>query len=193
MSIWMSASWLPNIWAASCFASLGLADAGGTDEQERTDRAARILQIGAGTAQGAGNRGRRDLLADDHLLDLALESEQSLALLLLHPGQRNAGPVGDDLHHQVLVDRHALLFARLLPLLGDLLLLGAELLLLVAETAASSKCCFAIASSFWAQTVSISFDRFSISGGRFSEAMRAREPASSITSMALSGRKRPVM
>jgi len=59
--------------------------------------------------------------------------------------------------------------------------------------AASSKCCSLIAFSFWAQTSSISLVRPSMSGGRLSAAIRAREPDSSMTSIALSGRKRPVM
>jgi len=82
MSIWMSASWLPNICIASCLASLGLADAGGADEHERADGAARVLEVGAGTAEGAGNGAGGELLADDVLLDLEFESEQLLALLL---------------------------------------------------------------------------------------------------------------
>ena len=59
--------------------------------------------------------------------------------------------------------------------------------------AAASKCCWEMASSFRAQTDSISWLSASTSGGRLSAEIRAREPASSITSIALSGRKRPVM
>ena len=59
--------------------------------------------------------------------------------------------------------------------------------------AASSKCCSLMAFSFWAHTSSISLVRPSMSGGLLSAEMRAREPDSSMTSIALSGRKRPVM
>ena len=110
-----------------------LANARGADEEERADRAARILQVGAGAAQGAGDRDGGNILADDGLLQLGLHLEQLLVVLLLHSGQRDAGPVGDHLHHQVLVDGDALFVSALLPIGGDLLFAGAELFLLIAE------------------------------------------------------------
>ncbi len=122
MSICMSASWLPNICAASCLAVSVLPTPVGPDEQERADRPARILQVRARAPQRAGDGAGGDLLADHDLLELGLEAEELLALLLLHARERDAGPVGDHLHHQVLVDRDALLLAGLLPLLGHLLL-----------------------------------------------------------------------
>ena len=112
---------------------LGLAHAGRPNEQERADRAARILEVRAGTPQRPRNSHRCDLLTDDHLLEFAFEQQQLLALLLLHPAQRNARPVGHDLQHQVVVNGDALLFTLLLPLFGDLFEPGTELFLLVAE------------------------------------------------------------
>ena len=112
---------------------LGLADTGGSHEEEGADRATRVLEVGPRAAQGARDRVGGDLLADDRLLDFLFQVEELLALLLLEPGERDAGPVGDDLHHEFLVDGDPLLLPRLLPLLGHLLLLGAQLLLGVAE------------------------------------------------------------
>ena len=59
--------------------------------------------------------------------------------------------------------------------------------------AAPSKCCLAMASSFLAQTSSISAAMVSNSTGCLSDSIRARAPASSRMSIALSGRKREVM
>ena len=133
MSIWMSASCLPNICAASCFAvSVLPTPVGPTKRKEpiglrgslrsaRERRSARAIDAGG------------DALAHDGLLDLGLEVEELLALLLLHARERDPGPVGDHLYHEVLVDGDPLLLAGLLPLLGRLLLLRAQLLLAVAE------------------------------------------------------------
>ena len=59
--------------------------------------------------------------------------------------------------------------------------------------AAPSKSCSLIARSLRVLISSISTSSCFTSGGRVIAPMRAREPASSITSMALSGRNRPVM
>ena len=47
---------------------LGLADAGGAQEDERADRALGVLEAGASAAHGPGDRGDRLLLADDPLV-----------------------------------------------------------------------------------------------------------------------------
>ena len=44
---------------------VGLAHAGRSDEEERADRPAGILEIRAGTPQGARDGAGRDILADD--------------------------------------------------------------------------------------------------------------------------------
>src|SRR5258708_30683024 len=80
---------------------LGLADAGRAHEHERADRAARVLEVGARAAQGAGDGDGRGILADDGRLQLDLEVEQALALLLFQAVERGARPLGD-------ADRHLL-------------------------------------------------------------------------------------
>ncbi len=50
---------------------LGLADAGGASEDERTGRTLRILQTDTSTTDGAGQRGNRLVLADDALVQFA--------------------------------------------------------------------------------------------------------------------------
>jgi len=95
----------------------------------------------------------------------------------------NPGPVGHNLQHQVLVDGDALLLALLLPLLGDLLgaCRGAAsrdrgIWRLLEMLLARSPPPFAH------KTDSISLFNASMSGGRLSAEIRAREPASSMTS-----------
>jgi hypothetical protein len=55
-------------------AQLGLADAGGAEEQERADRPVRVRQPGAGAADGVGHGAHRLVLADH-----ALSSSSSIA------------------------------------------------------------------------------------------------------------------
>src|SRR5947209_514483 len=81
------------------------------------------------TAQSTRDRNRGGFLADDRLLQFRLQREQLLALLLFHPGKRDAGPVGHDLHHEVVVDHDPFFVAELLPALSHLILLRAKLLL----------------------------------------------------------------
>ena len=61
------------------------------------------------------------------------------------------------------------------------------------SAAAFSKSCALIAPSFSKRISSISFSISFTSGGRVMALMRARAPASSMTSIALSGRNRPVI
>ena len=75
---------------------LGLADAGGAEEQEGAERAVRVLQAGAGAADGGGDGLDRILLADDALADRLFHVEQLLALAFHHPLDRDAGPAADD-------------------------------------------------------------------------------------------------
>ena len=65
MSIWMSASRSPNMNSASVLREEGLADAGRAEENERADRAARILEIRARAAQRLADGDDRFVLADD--------------------------------------------------------------------------------------------------------------------------------
>ncbi len=82
----------------------GLADPGRSEEEEGTDRAARVLEVGAGAAQGLGDGDDRLVLADDAALELVLHLEKLLGFLLLHAVERHAGPLGDD-GHDVVVRR----------------------------------------------------------------------------------------
>jgi len=54
---------------------LGLAHAGRAEEDERADRAARVLEAGAGAADGVGDGADRRLLADDPLLEHFLHAQ----------------------------------------------------------------------------------------------------------------------
>ena len=75
---------------------LGLAHAGGAEEQERADRPVGVLQAGAGPAHGVGDGGQRLLLADHAAAQAVLHAQQLLALALQHLLDRHAGPAGDD-------------------------------------------------------------------------------------------------
>ena len=59
---------------------LGLADAGGAEEDERAARALRILDARAGTADGLGDRDDRLVLADHALVELVLHAHELLRL-----------------------------------------------------------------------------------------------------------------
>ena len=61
---------------------LRLADAGGTQEDERTDGSARVLDAGAGSHDRIGDELDRLVLADDPLMQLLVEVEKLLPLAL---------------------------------------------------------------------------------------------------------------
>ena len=75
---------------------LGLADAGGPEEQERSDRAARVAHAGAVAAHGLGDGGHRVVLPDDARVQLVLEDGEALALGLGEALDRDAGGAADD-------------------------------------------------------------------------------------------------
>ena len=64
-------------------AKLGFAHAGGAEEDERADRAVRVLQAAAAAADGVGDGLDRFVLADDALVQPLFEHQQ-LGLLGLH-------------------------------------------------------------------------------------------------------------
>ena len=76
---------------------LGLADAGGPQEDERAGRPVGILQPRPAPPHGVGHGRHRLRLADDPLGQLVLEPRQPLALRLHHPRHRDAGPLRHDL------------------------------------------------------------------------------------------------
>ena len=106
---------------------LGLANAGGAEEQERGDRAVGIAQAGAGALDRIGH-GRHGLGLTDHAgVQFILELKEFLHLALHQLGHRDAGPLGDHLGDVVLGD----LLAQqcLVAAAGiELLLLGGQLL-----------------------------------------------------------------
>ena len=83
---------------------LGLADAGRAEEDERADRAARVLDARAGADDGVGDQLHRLVLADDPAVQDLVEAQQLLALALDQAGDRDAGPLGDDVGDLVLGD-----------------------------------------------------------------------------------------
>ena len=101
--------------------------------RKRKEPIGRILEVGAGAAEGAGDDFAGTLLADDGRLQVRLELKELLSLLLLKTIERHASPVGDDVEHLIFADNDALLVALLTPIFEHLLALGAEFLLRVAE------------------------------------------------------------
>ena len=83
---------------------LGLADAGGAEEEERADRPVGVGQAGPAAADGVGHRGDGLVLADDPLVEDLLHADELLHLALHEAGDGDAGPLGDDLGDVLLVD-----------------------------------------------------------------------------------------
>src|ERR671916_394757 len=96
MSILTVAASSPKRASASA-RKLGLADAGGTEEQEAADGPVRVREPGAGASYGFGHRLEGLFLADDALVELAFQAQQALTLLLGELAHRDAGGPGDDL------------------------------------------------------------------------------------------------
>ena len=71
---------------------LGLADAGGTEEQERSNRTIRIAKPRAIAANRIGDGADGIFLADDTVLETLFHVDELLALAFEHPGDRHAGP-----------------------------------------------------------------------------------------------------
>ena len=82
----------------------GFADTSRAEEQERTNGAAWILQIGTGTTQSLADGDDRFVLADDLAFQLGFHLEQLLGFGLFHALKRNAGPFRDDGHDVVFGD-----------------------------------------------------------------------------------------
>ena len=75
---------------------LRLAHAGGAEEDERPDRAPRVLDARPGPDDGVGDQLHGLVLADDPLVQDLVEAQQLLPLALLQAGDRDAGPAGHD-------------------------------------------------------------------------------------------------
>ncbi len=93
----MSASSDPNMNSASALRDERLTDAGGAEEDERSDRPSWILQSGARAAHGLRQRGDGFVLADDPLVQRLFHLQQPLGLLAREPRHRDASPHRHDL------------------------------------------------------------------------------------------------
>ncbi len=109
---------------------LGLPDPGRPEEDERSARTLGILQAGTRAADGPGQRLERLLLTDDPLVQLLLHAEELGRLLLGEAVDGNAGPGGQHLGDDLLVDDVEEVDA-LGPKLGLLGLLAVQALLLL--------------------------------------------------------------
>ena len=76
---------------------LGLAHPGRTEEEEGAVRPVRVAQARARAADGIGDRAHRLGLTDDPMAERRFHRQQLFPLALQHLGDRDAGPLGDDL------------------------------------------------------------------------------------------------
>ncbi len=104
---------------------LRLADPGRPEEDERSDRPARVLDPRAGPDDGVGDELHGLVLAHHPLVQDRVQAQQLLPLSLLQPADRDAGPAGHDQGYLVVGDDLA--EQPLAALLGgELLLLGMQ-------------------------------------------------------------------
>ena len=195
MSILMSASSLPNMNSASALASSVLPTPVGP--RKMNEPIGRLGSLRPARARRTALRDDLDrlLLADDPVVEGLLHLEQPLGLLLGDAGDRDAGPHRDDLGDLLLVDRRAASPEMLrLPLGAQRVdALAGGRLAPRAASAASSYSWSLIAASFSLVIRSSSFCASRSSGGADEWRRRTRLAASSIRSIALSGRWRSVM
>ena len=76
---------------------LGLAHAGGAEEEEASERAVGVGEAGTAATHGGRHGGHRLILAYDALVQLVLEMLELLDLALHHLRDGHARPAGDDL------------------------------------------------------------------------------------------------
>ena len=75
---------------------LRLSDAGGAEEQERTDGLGRILNAGLGADNGLRHLFHALVLADDPLMELLVQMERFIPLAFRQLRHRDPGPAGND-------------------------------------------------------------------------------------------------
>ena len=173
---------------------LGLADARGAEEDERAG--GRLGSLMPARARRIALRDGLDrrVLADDALVQLVLHAQELLGLGLGELEDRDAGPHRDDVGDLLLADRGALAGLAGLPLLLELALLVRQLALLVAEVRGLLELLRLDRGLLLGAASSRSPPRArDTTGGAVIVLMRMREAASSMRSMALSGRKRSEM
>ena len=106
------------------FCQFGLSHTGRPEEDERPDRAFRVLQPGTAPADCIGNCPDGFILAHDTLVEFGLEAQQFLFLALQHPAHGNAGPARDHfgnllcihllVHHRGVLLQHGQFFFEFL-------------------------------------------------------------------------------
>ena len=111
----------------------GLTNTGRAEKNERSDRAARVFEVGPGAAEGLADGNNRFVLADDRLLQFAFHGEEFARLVLVHAGQGNAGPFGNDVEDFVFADDDLFFVTLGAPVGHDFFQLLAGLLLAVAK------------------------------------------------------------
>ena len=84
-----------------------LAHTAGPDEEKDADRLDRIVKVGARGEDSLGNGGERLILADDALLEMLVECEDSLNFIAYHLAEGNAGPGGYDFTDDLRIDGDA--------------------------------------------------------------------------------------
>ena len=90
-----------------CLGQFGFTYTRGTDKDERTDRACRILQAGPRAADGIGDGVDRLLLADNAIVQTCFHVQELFRLAFHHLGKRDACPLVNDrgdivhIHHLV--------------------------------------------------------------------------------------------
>ncbi len=99
----------------------GFADAGGAQEDEAADGPVGIAQAGAVAQDGVRHQAHRFVLADHAVVQALRHLDQLLDFAFQHAGDRNAGPLGDDLGDILFVD---LFFEQRVFLDGFQILLG---------------------------------------------------------------------
>ena len=173
---------------------LGLTDTGRAGEDERATGALRVLQAGAGTADRLRQRLDGVLLADDALVQLVLHAQQAGGLLLGELEDRDAGgrwpAPRRSAPRRPRRRRPCRRPSTPSPAWPSP---ASSCFSLSRSEAAFSKSCASIADSFSRRTSAIFSSNSRRSGGAVIRRMRSREPASSIRSIALSGRKRSEM
>src|SRR3954465_14488362 len=112
---------------------LGLTDAGGAGEDERSAGTLRVLEACPGAPDGLGQRLDGVVLTDDPLGELVLHTQQPRGLLLGQLEDRDPGRRREDLGDELLVDLGNDVHVAGLPLLLPLGLRCEELLLGVAQ------------------------------------------------------------
>src|SRR5437667_4043141 len=112
---------------------LGLADAGGAEEDERAHWALGVLEAGTGAADGARHLFDGVVMADDPAVQRLFHARQLRRLLLLELAERDARPARDDELDVFFAHRLDALALVLLPVALHLLFAPAENLLLLAK------------------------------------------------------------